>query len=346
MRKFSQLILLPLLSGMFLIVFVAVVFAGPVNPGRRSDRPAGPANGRALNEATRPDGGQAPARPAAQEGSDIVITPSDPIYAGFRAFLTATVSSGSVFERYRYVWDFGDGSDLIVSNNVTTSVVVSHTYDLAGGYTVSLLVFDQNNALLSTETLPLIVQPPPFQVHLPLVVRKFGAPDLECSAIQVQQFTPPLSEENGIFITVTLKSLVAAADGFWVDFYINPTITPTVNQTWKQLCGAPCAGGIAWPVSDSPLGVDQSRALVSVPANYAPNGFDPANSDWSGMLPTGAYTFYAYVDSFSPTSDQGVIVEVTEENNLCGPVKIEVEETTPLKLHVSEGSPPPARPQP
>ena len=107
-------------------------------------------------------------------------------------------------------------------------------------------------------------------VYLPLVI-KMGespsAPDLVGSF----SLTPNQTSFNAgaaVLITAVVANQgTARADGFWVDFYINPSATPGVNVPWSSACSLSPCYGLAWYVSG--LDPGQSVTLTSAPGSYA-----------------------------------------------------------------------------
>ncbi len=101
----------------------------------------------------------------------------------------------------------------------------------------------------------------------------------------------------------------AAADAFWVDLYINPAGTPTVNQRWNDLCSLSPCYGLAWYVS-SGLGAGQSVTLTSDSGSYAADF-----TLWPGYFTSGTTDLSLYVDSWNPGVSSGGILEIDESNN-------------------------------
>jgi hypothetical protein len=104
-----------------------------------------------------------------------------------------------------------------------------------------------------------------------------------------------------------------------VDLYINPGSAPeTVNQTWDQLGEQ----GVVWGVTEPALSllVPGGSVTLEVGDRYTM----PDLSSFSGALPVGT-SVYAQVDSFSPTTAYGTVLEGHEieggtYNNVHGPV--------------------------
>lgn len=147
-----------------------------------------------------------------------------------------------------------------------------------------------------------------YDVYLPIVFKlNPQPPDLVGSFT----LTPPGPNFNAgspvtINVVVTNQGQLPA-DGFWVDFYINPAHTPTVNHRWNDLCGISPCYGLAWYVSG--LGAGQSIALSS-------NNRIPEYSVWPGYFASGTTNLHLYVDSWNPGASYGSVSELNEGNNL------------------------------
>jgi uncharacterized repeat protein (TIGR01451 family) len=155
-----------------------------------------------------------------------------------------------------------------------------------------------------------LTTPAPGRLFLPLILKTLPIfPDL------VGSFTLTPNQTNfaagtPVIITVVVTNVgAAAADSFWVDFYINPAVTPGVNIPWNQACSLSPCYGIAWFV---PPGLDpgESVTLTSTPASYA-----TLQTIWPGSFASGTSDLYLYVDSWNPTVDAGGVFESNESNN-------------------------------
>ncbi len=137
-------------------------------------------------------------------------------------------------------------------------------------------------------------------VYLPLIVKAQSSPRPDL----VGSFT-----FAGGAPVVTVENVgQAAAEDFWVDFYVDPAPAPDgANQPWDYLCSVPqdeCQG-IAWYVSTE-IAPGGSLTLRLADAY-------PPNTRWSGV--SGAHEFYVYVDSWNPTVSTGAVLESDEGNN-------------------------------
>ena len=163
-----------------------------------------------------------------------------------------------------------------------------------GGYTL-LSGFWPDQFITSTLYLPIVMKAP-----LPDLVGSFSlTPD---------KLTYSAGEP--VLITAVITNVgTAAADAFWVDFYINPSRVPAVNLRWNDICGMTPCYGIAWYVSGG-LAPGQSITLTS--ASY-PAGY----SIWPGYFAPGTSDLYLYVDMWNPPVPTGGVLESDETNNLA-----------------------------
>jgi hypothetical protein len=121
-----------------------------------------------------------------------------------------------------------------------------------------------------------------------------------------------ITEDQPVLVKVTITNQGnAPADPFWVDFYINPLVPPTVaNQPWDKSCGGRrCKQGIAWYVEQS-LAPGESITLTSTPASYYAK-----NTVWQGSFDSGLLNLYVYADSWNPGVPTGAAYESNETNN-------------------------------
>jgi uncharacterized repeat protein (TIGR01451 family) len=144
-------------------------------------------------------------------------------------------------------------------------------------------------------------------LFLPLILKTL--PDL-VGSFSLSPNQNNFAAGSPVLITVVVTNIGdAPADSFWVDFYINPAVTPRVNIPWNKACGLSPCYGIAWFV---PPGLDpgESVTLTSTPASYA-----APQTTWPGSFAAGTRDLYLYVDSWNPTVDVGGVPESNELNN-------------------------------
>ena len=145
-------------------------------------------------------------------------------------------------------------------------------------------------------------------LYAPLMLTP-GYPDLVAG---FSLSTNTIVEHKQVVVTVTITNQGnALADPFWVDFYINPSVPPTVaNQPWDKSCGGRrCEQGIAWYV-DKMLAPGESITLTSTPGSYYAK-----NTVWDGSFNTGLLNLYLYADSWNPGVPTGAVYERNETNN-------------------------------
>jgi PKD repeat protein len=287
MKKLCQLISLGLVPSL-MIILVNLVLAGYSQ--------ASPA----------PGTGRTPGSTLIQTQliSSVVLIHSTPTSTTLPIVFTATVAGGAapIF----YTWSFGDGNTLPLTRD---NFRVVHAYNATGTYTVVVTVVD--NALSTfSQTISVTIEEAQ-RVYLPQLLQGSSPPlDLACESLSLD---PPVPQ-NGkpVAITVKFKNQGEGA------------VVPTTNHLlpWQNACGGPssCPTGIAWSVSNTALEVGLSRSLLSVPAPFHPDGFSPAHSQWSGLLPAGNYNLYAYVDSIDNpvlANTDGAVKETNEFNNRC-----------------------------
>nr|WP_255603214.1 cadherin-like domain-containing protein [Oscillochloris sp. ZM17-4] len=156
-------------------------------------------------------------------------------------------------------------------------------------------------------------------IFLPFISKPAFA-DLTAS-ISVNPTSPQAGRPASIEVTVTNLG-DAAASNFWVDFYINPSRVPEVNDPWNEIRGPLSPSfGLAWYYTGT-LAPGQSIVLNSSPESASnPNGFKVDASTWPGYFTNGTTKLYAIVDSWNRDASgtyrnpSGAIDERDETNN-------------------------------
>ncbi len=155
-------------------------------------------------------------------------------------------------------------------------------------------------------------------IFLPIILR-LPAPDLVGSFRLTPDQASYTSDTSVLVTAVVTNTGTAAAGAFWVDFYINPSSTPTVNDPWNALCGLSPCYGIAWyvPGGLAPGASAILRSNCSDAAAYpqAPC-YGSLYSIWPGHFASGTTDLYLYVDSWNRTVSSGGVAEINENNNL------------------------------
>ncbi|HLF26908.1 MAG TPA: hypothetical protein VJG32_11275 [Anaerolineae bacterium] len=155
-------------------------------------------------------------------------------------------------------------------------------------------------------------------LFLPLVMKNFfAAPNLAVQNIVVTPASPAAQQATVISVTIVNSGTATANAGFWVDLYVDPAGVPQPGQPWNEL--APT--GKAW-VLRTPLAPGQSITLdTRMPDD--PNNPAAVYSNWPGWFDAaGPHTLYAQVDAFG--SANGLVVELSESDNLFGPLGVTV----------------------
>lgn len=147
-------------------------------------------------------------------------------------------------------------------------------------------------------------------LFLPIIFKDFVvAPDLR---IRPGSFTI-----TGGVVRLVVENIGTAStgEGFWVDFYVNPTTLPNNstlggNRRWEQVGSTQ---GIAWPVPA--LSAGQSVTLTSDGSSDVAPAPAPL-SNWTGSTNNP----YAFVDSYAQENVSYVeILESNENNNMAQP---------------------------
>jgi hypothetical protein len=154
-------------------------------------------------------------------------------------------------------------------------------------------------------------------VWLPMMFGEPLKPDLTVR-FAVNPTSPTAGKDTAIAVTVTNQG-TGPASGFWVDFYINPSRAPRVNERWDELCSLEPCFGLAW-FYEGTLQPGESVTLNSQPQSAAnPTGYKPESSTWPGFFANGTSRLYALADSWNRGGDasdpNGALREIDETNN-------------------------------
>ncbi|GIK43291.1 MAG: hypothetical protein BroJett011_71240 [Chloroflexota bacterium] len=153
-------------------------------------------------------------------------------------------------------------------------------------------------------------------VFLPVIFKDFASrPDL-ISSFSLSPANPSAGQPVVVTVVITNVGTGSTGNGFWVDFYINPTPAPTTgNQRWDKLGSTVSPKqGIAWAIPSPGLAPGASIILTSNGVGgLAPSG---PQTIWNGSFVAGTQDLFVYADSFSQNgSPNGGIVESNESNN-------------------------------
>jgi hypothetical protein len=220
---------------------------------------------------------------------------------------------------------------------------VSYTSLSDGAHTVTVRATDNvGNSASASHTWTIDSIPPAAaapRLYLPLVMRSGtsqpaeGSPDLVGTiTLSPDQRSFAAGEPVSITVEVTNQGDAATESGFWIDLYVNPTATPTVNQSWLDLCGLTPCRGIVWSVSEV-VEPGETITLTASEASYAAD-----YTRWPGWLERGMTDLYVLVDSWNCESETGAcaptgaVEEANEANNLTHLGGLTVTGTNPASL--------------
>lgn len=151
------------------------------------------------------------------------------------------------------------------------------------------------------------------ELYLPVVIQQAvvaNKPDLT-GAFSLSPVRTNFSAGESVVITVVVTNTGTAKAGpFWVDLYISPSVTPTVNVPWYNACRLSPCYGIAWYLPGG-LAAGNSVTLTSTKGSYS-----DAHTIWPGYFAAGTTALYALVDSWNPGVSTGGVAESNESNNL------------------------------
>jgi len=151
--------------------------------------------------------------------------------------------------------------------------------------------------------------------NLPMMYDRFKPmPNL---VVQIASIEPAKSSyQAGEPVTVTLvitNTGTNVTTPFWTDLIINPASVPSTPQIWNDNCSFPreYCFGVAWHITQT------LRVGESITVTTAADGFAKAYSNWPGWFANGTSKLYAFVDSWSPGSTNGEVIESNEGDNMA-----------------------------
>jgi len=137
-------------------------------------------------------------------------------------------------------------------------------------------------------------------------------PDLVVERVEVASQQGLDSVPVTVTVVIGNDGIVDCDAGFWVGLFIDPPVAPTVNSAF-----APDGQGALWYVPR--LAADEMQTLSLADA-------DDRYSTFRGRLSPGKHELYVYVDSYSTEGEVGLVAEGDENNNVMGPLTVEVGE--------------------
>lgn len=162
---------------------------------------------------------------------------------------------------------------------------------------------------------------PPKPTPEPAPTPDIAAPDLVVSALEI--FPPqPEAGEPTLFRVRVRNQGDGPAPGCWVQLYIDPSVKPYVNSVASTL-----GVGLLWYVPDLAPG-EEITLLSSEPY--------PQFGNYAGSLASGMHSIYVLADAYHTEGDTGLVAESDEQNNLFGPVQVQVQGSGPFRWSTLE----------
>ena len=135
-------------------------------------------------------------------------------------------------------------------------------------------------------------------------------PDLVVESVSVAPQQDLAAHQVTLTITIRNDGSVEAANGFWVELFIDPPKVPTVNTVF-----VPEGHGALWYVPRLAAGETLTLSLEEMDDRY---------SNFVGRFSAGRHELYVYVDAYNTEGEVGLVAEADEGNNLHGPLILEV----------------------
>ncbi len=135
-------------------------------------------------------------------------------------------------------------------------------------------------------------------------------PDLVVESVAL---APELGLDSGpVTVTVVIRnqSAIDVEDGFWVELFVDPPRLPDINSIFGQE-----GQGAFWYVAGLAAQETLGIGLEDADARYTTFG---------GHLSVGQHEVYAYADAYNSEGEMGLVSEVDENNNLLGPLIVEI----------------------
>jgi hypothetical protein len=217
-------------------------------------------------------------------------------------------------------------------------VVPDHTYTIAitmnvgesvdrGTWIINRVTIDSDETEPSSDTVS--TQVGGQTVYLPVLLSKYAVPstpsgvNLVVSSIQVSPISPSVGQATRVSVTLHNSGPNAVTDDFWVDLYVDPITTPTINVLWNDIS----AYGKAWIIHDD---IPGGGSLV-IHTDQPDDSQDPEAiySNWPGwFVSAGEHALYVQVDAYGQR--WGYVLEDNETDNVSGPEPVTVGPGNPL----------------
>jgi uncharacterized repeat protein (TIGR01451 family) len=249
-------------------------------------------------------------------------------YTATNLIITDQLPDGATFVEAPFV----DGSD---NGQLTNNEVIWNVDELAPGASVSVLLIVTAETAITNDTYSVRTEDQfglnvagdsgisvsidtPNRIYLPILSKaNTELPDLVGTfSISPNKTTFSADEQVTISGQVTNQGNVASTESFWVDLFINPTTPPSPDDLptiWNLRCEQPCIG-ISWAVTQT-LQPGESFTFNSTADSYRDE-----YTIWEGYFDANPTSLYLYVDPWAaegaPHREQGVVVELLEDNNL------------------------------
>jgi hypothetical protein len=153
----------------------------------------------------------------------------------------------------------------------------------------------------------------------PPIIPEAKLPDLAGRIVGIEPDRTNFAAGEPVTVTVevTNQGEGPTTTGFWVDLYLNPSVAPSLNQRWDDICGLFPCHGVAWSINHT-LAPSETITLTTS-YDYAEN-----QTIWPGWFASGTNSMYLQVDSWNCTlangacTTHGAVPEENEVNNLFG----------------------------
>lgn len=218
------------------------------------------------------------------------------------------------------VWQIGPLTPTTSDYTILVTVHVSASVADGAILTNTVFIDSDETAALSDTVYTLVGE---YSLYMPVLFKDYTAPlppfgvNLMVSDIQVGPPAPTVGEATRITVTLYNSGTNTISADFWVDLYVDPSTTPTVNVVWNEI--APY--GKAWFVHDD---IPADGTLV-IHTDQPDDAQDPGAiySNWPGwFVSAGEHVLYVQVDSYGLAT--GLVLEDDETDNVRGPLTVTV----------------------